>query len=291
MVQKRGIRVALGLSACALVYPAIGWATARYLTRRARPPFEEPPPPGYEGLRLEAADGTGLGAWWRAPEEPRAVVVLAHGNGASRGQMRGIADALARAGCAVLPLSLRAHGDSGGERNDIGLSARRDVVAGVDEARRRLPGVPVAVYGSSLGAAAALFAAEELGARVDAYLLVAPYADLRVAVRRRTRRYLPPILDQLAYGALRVGGPLALPELDRIRPVVAARGVPASARVILVAGAADDRAPASDAEAIAARIPGARVRVVPGLDHEDLDELPAHEAWADVLATLDPGAE
>ncbi|MEM1417295.1 MAG: alpha/beta fold hydrolase, partial [Myxococcota bacterium] len=287
--RTTGRKAALAATVLGAGYLALGWAAAARLTSRARPPYAEPPPPGYAGLRLRASDGLGIGAWWRAPEgETRAVVVLAHGNGASRAHLVGFAEPLVAAGCAVLLLTLRAHGDSDGEANDIGLSARHDVEAGVRHAQATLPGTPVGVLGLSLGAAAAVFAAESLGDAVDAYVLIGPYADLRLAVRRRTERYLPPVLGELAYGALLTGGRLALPDVDRIRPALAARGIPASARVLVIAGEADDRAPPSDARAIADGVPQARVATVPGMGHEDLGQVPTSAAWAEVLGVLLP---
>lgn len=205
----------------AIAYVGVGYAVARVLTGRARATFAEPAPDGYRDVRPRTSDGLRIGGWWRAPEAPRATVVLAHGNGASRRQQ-------------------------------------------LDQANAFL----------------------ELGERVDTYVLVGAYTDLRVAVRRRTRRYLPPGIELLAYGALLTGGRLALPELDRIRPVEAATRVPERARVLLVAGGADDRAPPSDSEAIAANLAHARVVIAEGLDHEDLRELPRRPEWDEVTAMI-----
>jgi len=286
--RRRATWVLAAAVACAVAYPLAGYVAASRLVGRARAPFAEPAPDGYEGLRLRGADAIELGAWWRSPAAPRAVVVLAHGNGASRRDLREAADAFVADGCAVLPVTLRAHGDSGGTRNDMGLGARRDIEAAVDFARERLPERPIYVYAVSLGAAAALFAAESLGERVAGYVLVAPYADLREAVRRRTRRYLWPGLDQLAYGSLLLGGRLALPELDRIRPVTAARAVPPSASLLVIAGTADDRAPVSDARRIAEASGHGTVLAVEGLDHDALGRLVHHESWTQVLTFTHP---
>lgn len=173
-------------------------------------------------------------------------------------------------GVSVLSVTLRAHGDSGGERNNLGLDARLDVTAAVEHLQQHQPGVPVLVYGKSLGAAAALFAAGSLGERVSGYVLVAPFAALRLAVERRTQRYLPPGIDRLAYTALLLGSYLALPELDEIEPARAAGQMPCHTPVLVFAGTADDRAPPSDARRIVASLTRARVVVVPGAGHDDL---------------------
>ncbi len=85
---------------------------------------------------------------------------------------------------------MRAHGDSSGEFNDIGYSARLDVVAAVEFLERRRPARPILIHGTSLGAAAATFAAEELGHRVHGYVLECPYRDLRTAVWNRAEKAL-----------------------------------------------------------------------------------------------------
>ncbi len=191
----------------------------------------------------------------------------------------------------MLPITVRAHGDSDGELNDIGWSARHDVVAALRYARSKHPELEVGVYGMSLGAAAALFAAEEPAGAADRYVLVGPYADLRQAVRRRTKKYLG-LLDLPAYGALLLGGRIALPELDRIRPVRAASSVPSGTPALVIAGADDERAPWDDTRRIAhAMSRGATPMEVPGLDHEDLGQLVDTPVWArvtELLATASP---
>jgi alpha-beta hydrolase superfamily lysophospholipase len=281
--SPRALRT-LDRAVLACVAIAIGWigsgALAAYaLTRRRTAAFAEPAPPGYVARRIRARDGVHIGAWLAEDEGDRAAVVLVHGNGASRAVLLEEAGVFRDAGCSVMPISVRAHGDSEGARNDIGWSARHDVVAAVEHLRHARPSRPVLVYGASLGAAAALFAAPDLGRRVRGYVLVAPYADLRLAVERRTRRYLPSPLDRVAFGALRVGGPLVLPELDRMRPVASAARMPAEIPVLVFAGDADDRAPPDDARRISEPLARARVVIVPGMEHESIGSLAFRPDW------------
>jgi uncharacterized protein len=122
-------------------------------------------------------------------------------------------------------ISFRAHGDSTGEINDIGYSARHDVIAAVAFLEQRRPGKPILVHGTSLGSAAAAFASGELAGRVRGYVLECPYRDVKSAVWNRTREYLPPVLDVIAYAGLRLVAPLVLPDLDQMAPVFAVGGV------------------------------------------------------------------
>jgi alpha-beta hydrolase superfamily lysophospholipase len=157
---------------------AASFAVAYRLTRRHRPPFHEPIPAvswaRFESHRLRTSDGQELGAWLIAGTGVGPSVVMLHGNGGSRIHCLRRAEMLAAEGCTLLLVSLRAHGDSTGEFNDIGYGARHDVVAAVDFLERERPGIPIVIHGASLGAAAALFASAALGHRVSGYLLESP---------------------------------------------------------------------------------------------------------------------
>jgi pimeloyl-ACP methyl ester carboxylesterase len=211
-----------------------------------------------------------LGAWFAAGRAERSPVVLLHGNGGTRADCLDLAEFLVKAGHPVLLVTLRAHGDSTGERNDFGYSARHDVVAAVSWLEQNFPRRPV-VWGRSLGAATALFAAGELGERVGGYVLECPYRDLRTAVRNRTRVHLPWPADRVAYAGLALTAPLVLGDVDRISPLDAAAGVPPSVPVLILAGENDQLATPEEAKAIGERIgPRAEVVVFAGAGHVDL---------------------
>lgn len=267
MARHAPLLVLLALLACAC-WLGSGWAFARRLSARVRPPFAEAPPaswrgPPFEASRLRTRDGEELGLWFApAPREARdaPTLLLLHGNGASRASCLEQAALGAREGCALALLALRAHGESSGARNDFGWSARADVVAAVDWLERRRPGAPVVVWGRSLGAAAALFAAPELGSRVAGYVLECPYPDLATAALRRFELHLPAPLARCARAWLWTGARLALPALAGPSPCEAARELP-DVPVLVLAGSADRRAPPEDARRVA-QAAGARARLV-----------------------------
>ncbi|MCB9616895.1 MAG: alpha/beta hydrolase [Sandaracinus sp.] len=282
-MSRRSRRVVVVLALLAAGWLASGVLASYVLTARTRPPFDEPAPVGHEAIRLHTHDGLSLGAWWDERPRDRAAVVLLHGNGGSRSDLAAHAETFRSLGCSTLAVSLRAHGDSEGDHNDLGHSARWDVIAAVEWLRARDASRPVVVAGFSLGAAAALYASPDLDA--DGYVLAAPYADLRLATRRRTRRYLPPGLEALAYSALTVGARFWLPDLDELRPAERAR-VPPNVPTLIFVGEADDRAPPSDAEAIASRLTRVTVERVPGADHETTIDHPTTSAGRRSVARL-----
>jgi alpha-beta hydrolase superfamily lysophospholipase len=151
-------------------------------------------------------------------------------------------------------VSLRAHGDSTGDVNDVGYSARHDVIAAIEFLQRRRPGRPVVVLGVSMGAAAAVFASGELEHRVQGYILESPYQDLKIAVRNRVEGQLPPLLGGVAYQGLVLVAPLVLPELEKMSPLAAIDGIPADVPVLILAGGRDRLARPEEAQALLGRV-------------------------------------
>jgi putative phosphoribosyl transferase len=107
------------------------------------------------------------------PDRPAGIVVFAHGSGSSRLSPRNVevAEALAQAGLATLLFDLLTPDEAADRRNvfDIGLLGGRLLSAG--DWVRWAPGsasLPVGYFGASTGAAAALWAAAEMGEEVRA---------------------------------------------------------------------------------------------------------------------------
>ncbi|HYO51756.1 alpha/beta hydrolase [Archangium sp.] len=252
------------LAALVLVLLGVGWAGSGALvtwrlTRRARPVFAEPAPALARGAieehRIVAADGLGVGAWLVRGEPGSPCVLMLHGNGGSRTSLRSLLEELVGQGHCVLALSLRTHGDSEGEVNDFGWSARQDVLAGIAFLERQAPDRPRVVFGTSLGAAAAIFASQEVGSRVQGYVLESPYRDLRTAVGNRLESYLLPGLDRLAFHGMWLFGDALLPvPAEQLRPIDHVAGIPQEVPVLFLAGAKDRHARLFEVEALAGRI-------------------------------------
>lgn len=258
-----------------VLWLSISLAFVYVLTRRPHALFAEPAPVvawgKLEGARFETSDGETLGAWLHRGSEDRPSVLLLHGNRGCRRDCLPAAEFFASRGSSVLLVSLRAHGDSSGDFNDFGFSAKRDVVAAVDFLEKERPGLPILIQGTSLGAAAAIFASGELGKRVHGYLLESPYRDLHQAVRNRLEHYLPPMVDRVAYTGVTLVGPLILPDAERIAPIEHIAGIPATVPVVILCGGADDRARPFEAKELHDRIAGhSRLVVFERAKHECL---------------------
>lgn len=84
---------------------------------------------------------------------PSHVMCLIHGIGEHAGRYERMADALAKKGIAVVSMDLRGHGISSGVRGDT--APRKEVLADVDalitRAQQMYPGLPITLYGHSMG--------------------------------------------------------------------------------------------------------------------------------------------
>jgi alpha-beta hydrolase superfamily lysophospholipase len=276
IAKRRLVRrlVVTGTIVCVL-WLAVSSAVAYRLTHRRGARAEEvAPSPAWgrlEGHRLKTRDGEEVGAWLIDGRPDAASVLVLHARKGNRGRSLGRAEILGAEGYAVLMLTLRAHGDSTGELDDVGFGARHDVIAGVDFLALRRPGRPVIVDGRSMGAAAAIFAAGELGHRVRGYILESPYRDLRGAVWNRVEEALPPVLDLAAYAGLNLVAPVFLPHLDEISPMKAIAGIPEDVPVLILAGEGDRMARPDEARTLHERVAShARLVFFPGAGHGDL---------------------
>src|SRR5579884_1337631 len=107
------------------------------------------------------------------PVRPTGLVIFAHGSGSSRHSPRNrqVAAALHGRGLATLLLDLLTEAEEGDRSNvfDIGLLAGRLAAATRwADGHADLAGVRVGYFGASTGAAAALWAAAELGEEIGA---------------------------------------------------------------------------------------------------------------------------
>jgi putative phosphoribosyl transferase len=145
-------------------------APARASTEPAAPAAD--PPARSEDVELSAG-AVRLAGSLAVPENPRGIVVFAHGSGSSRHSPRNrhVAGILNDAGLGTLLFDLLTPEEERDRANvfDIGLLARRLAeVTGWLRAEPRAARAAIGYFGASTGAAAALWAAAEPGAGIAA---------------------------------------------------------------------------------------------------------------------------
>jgi acylglycerol lipase len=117
--------------------------------------------------RVQGAGNTCLQAFeWKAPSTPaRGAVVVIHGLRDHASRYSALAEALTTQGLVVYAQDHRGHGYSGGPRQRFDSVAElvSDVDLAVAEAKQRNPGVPIFLYGHSMGGLVATHYALEHG--------------------------------------------------------------------------------------------------------------------------------
>ncbi|MGE5124918.1 MAG: lysophospholipase [Betaproteobacteria bacterium] len=265
---------------------------------------------------LATEDGATL--WVRdwQPEEapPRAAGVLVHGLGEHGGRYEHLARRLTDAGYALDAFDLRGHGRSSGRRGDTRIEpALGDVERLLARAGARHPGLPLFLYGHSLGALVVLTALVRRRPRVAAAILSAP--PLRNALREQRVKVLlaralggllpwltlragleaaalsrdPGVVaaylaDPLVHGSASLG--LARDSLAATEAVESACDL--ALPLLILHGGADRIAYPAGSRALAARLAGdVSLREYPGLFHEPHNEPERDAVIEDAIAWLD----
>ena len=112
----------------------------------------------FEEVTFQAADGVPLKGWWVPAPDAKGTVVLIHGLNRSRLENVKKVPFAHEQGWNALLFDLRHHGASGGDVSGFGWLERKDAEAAKAYAESRSK-VPVVMWGVSLGAATAVFAA------------------------------------------------------------------------------------------------------------------------------------
>jgi uncharacterized protein len=258
----------------------VGWQLSRPVPASIGPP---PPDLGAAPVAFRSESGSPVHGWLSRGTPGRGVVLLLPAIRANRLSMVDRARFLRAAGYSTLAIDLQATGESPGDRITFGWRERLDVLAAVRLLRARIPAEPMAVLGTSLGGAAALFAAPELDA--DAVILEAVYPSLDVAVENRLRIRLSAIgaaFAPLLLAQVRptVGvWPSALKPVDRIGLL--------RCPVLVIGGTRDQHTTAADTQRLfdAARAPK-ELWMIEDADHGDFLRQRRQEYERRVLAFL-----
>ena len=275
--------------------------------------------PGGSPLRTHTEGTLASGLYRQAwtVEGPVGAVVLVHGAHEHGGRYRHVAERLAAAGYATHAVDHPGHGRSPGRRGNIGsMAAAVDGVAElVRDAGEQHPGVPLFVYGHSLGG---LIALQYLTGTPDARVAgaVVSAAALNTSAATVVQRTLAPLLSRVLpdLGVLQLDAEAVSRDPEVVRDyradplnhngrMVARTGaelmtaalamprrLPSLTMPLLVLhGTADRLVPPAASEVVRAHAgsPDLTVRTYEGLFHEPHNEPEKDEVLADVVAWLD----
>ena len=257
-----------------------------------------------------APDGTPLHLrHWPAVGRPWATVLIVHGIGEHSGRYERTGRLMSEAGLDVHAFDLRGHGLSGGRR----VYVRRwddyldDVEAQLAVVRR--PGLPLILFGHSMGTLIALTYVYSKRPAPDLLVLSAPPLQAAVPAWQRA---LAPILSRVAptmvlsnpIGGDQLAGDPAVGVAYFADPLVQPRsttrlgaelfGAMKRGRdgldrlhlpTLVIHGGADTLVPTAGSEPLAA-VPGVERRVLPNLRHETLNEPQGPEVVAGIVEWL-----
>lgn len=110
----------------------------------------------FEVHRFSSQDGTELESWYIPRPAPRGMVCIFHGYASCKANMLAEAAAFHELGYATFLVDFRGSGGSSGYVTTVGVREADDVAAVVHYAEKQWPGMPVVLYGQSMGSAAIL---------------------------------------------------------------------------------------------------------------------------------------
>ncbi|WP_029192350.1 alpha/beta hydrolase [Paenibacillus harenae] len=164
--------------------------------------------------------------WQPDVQRARAVVCIVHGIGEHGDRYGHVASSMTEAGFAVIALDLHGHGRSSGKRGHIHSlgAAASDAALIIEAAEDRHPGVPVFLYGHSMGGNVALSCALRYKPQIRGLILTSPW--LRLAFKpnpavewigRKLARVMPALQQSTGLNPAdlyRPGYPAAAPIAD-----------------------------------------------------------------------------
>lgn len=196
-----------------------------------------------------APDGVPLSGWYLPRAGSPVTIIYCHGLFRSRLEMLDRAEKFWQAGYAGLLLDFRRHGKSGGELTSMGYLERQDIIGAVHYLRDSLRvQSPIAVYGVSMGAAAALLAAAEEPA-ISGLIIDSSFLSFDETIVHHAKNWLHlprfPIVDELILLTKWRAG-FSTEDFDLRRAVQKIGDRP----ILFIAGGADTRMPPEIAQTL-----------------------------------------
>lgn len=159
--------------------------------------------------KWKSNDGLDLFAQGWEPESrtPKAVICLVHGLGEHTSRYAHVAEAFGREGYAMFGADLRGHGRSGGPRGHFPSieSVMQDIDMLLEQARSKYPGLPLILYGHSLGGILVLHYGLKRNPKVKG--IIATSSGLRTALEKQPAKIMAAkILGTLIPGVAMASG-------------------------------------------------------------------------------------
>lgn len=199
--RPRLIARTAAVAVAALGGVAVGVAlAAREISGPQRPPFHyrfspfevQIPDDAYSTFQVYAADGTAISALLLESPGAERVIVGCHGHRGNRSDLLGIGPGLWRDGNHIVLFDFRGNADSADGPQSLAHYEQQDLVAVLDEVARRFPGLPIGLYGVSMGAATVLLVGSQ-DPRVTHICADSPFAEMAGVIAHAARaRKLPP---------------------------------------------------------------------------------------------------
>lgn len=237
-----------------------------------------------EPVSFDNERGIAISGWWCPVKNSRASVLLLPGIRANRLSMVDRARFLRAAGYSTLLIDLQGTGETKGDHITFGWNESHDVAAAVAFLHEHSRSTKVAVIGSSLGGAAALFATPST--KFDAMVLEAVYPTIEIATRNRLQRYLGRAGPRLSPLLLLQLKPRTGIDPKLLRPIDYIAGI--NCPVMILSGRNDPNTRIGDSSALfdAAKNPK-KLWTIAGAQHVDLYNYARAEYERRVLAFLE----
>jgi dipeptidyl aminopeptidase/acylaminoacyl peptidase len=199
-----------------------------------------------EEVYFPSRDGLRLHGLYLAGRDSLPVLLLCHGYYRSLNETFSLGCEMNRLGYHVLLFDFRGCGLSEGRFTTLGYREAADVLGAVDYLHERLGRRPLGVLGISMGAVAALMAAD--CPDIAAVVADSAYADLKDTVRHKTSDVLRlSFLVGVGWASIRIGEWLSGGDLAAVRAMDAVVGLPPRP-LLLIHGEKDNYLPPDNAQ-------------------------------------------
>ncbi|MSR57876.1 MAG: alpha/beta fold hydrolase [Planctomycetaceae bacterium] len=139
----------------------------------------------YSVHMIPVTEGIELEAWYVPHAQPHTMVCLFHGYGSGKDRLLNEAQEFHNLGCSTLLVDFRGSGGSSGNTTTLGVYEGADVASACRFARGEAPGVPLVLFGRSMGSVAILRAIAHDDVQPAGIIIECPFDRLLGTVRHR----------------------------------------------------------------------------------------------------------